>query len=189
MANEKQKQKTNLVMVAASIAAFAHRDQKRKLDGTPYIFHPMAVAQKLACAGISDETTIAAALVHDVFEDTDYSEEKLREELGEEVVGIVKTLTSDNGLPWAEKKKNYAKNIRNGSLGVKLVAIADRIVNIENLLDAYKKQGTAVWPRFNAPREQKINFEEEMLAIFKETLNDPIVEDYENLIGKEKALK
>ncbi|HOX30072.1 MAG TPA: HD domain-containing protein [Candidatus Paceibacterota bacterium] len=184
-----RKQKANLVMTAASIAAFAHNDQKRKVDNTPYIFHPMAVAQKLACAGISDEAIIAAALVHDVLEDTDYSEDKLREELGDDAIDIVKTLTADNTLPWPEKKKKYAQNVKNGSAAVKMVALADKITNLENLLEAHKKQGKAVWDRFNAPREQKIRFEEEMLAIFKEALNDPLVADYEILIAKVKALE
>ena len=189
MEQEKPKQKANLVMTAASIAAFAHRDQKRKVDGTPYIFHPMAVAQKLACAGVSNEDIIAAALVHDVLEDTDYPEEKLREELGGEVVDIVKALTADNALSWLEKKKKYAQSVKNGSAAVQMVALADKITNLENLLEAYKKQGKAVWGRFNASREQKIRFEEEMLAIFKETLNDPMVPDYEKLIEKEKTLE
>lgn len=189
MAQEKPKQKTNLVIAAASIAAFAHHDQKRKVDNTPYIFHPMAVAQKLACAGVSEETVIAAALVHDVLEDTEYSEEKLQEELGEEVVKIVKTLSSNNSLGWDEKKKKYAQNVKKGSNSVKMVALADRIIDIENILEAYKKQGAAVWSRFNAPRAKKIRFEEKMLKIFKETLDDPLVADYEILIEKEKSLE
>ena len=186
---EQPKQRTNLVRTAASIAAFAHRDQKRKVEGTPYIFHPMAVAQKLVSAGVSNEITIAAALVHDVLENTDYSEEKLRRELGDEAVAAVRALTSDRTLSWREKKERYIEQIRNGDDRVKMISLADKIHNAESLLDSHKKQGEAVWGKFNAGREDKIWFENEMLKIFKESLNDPLVEEYAGLIEKIKTLK
>lgn len=105
----KNKDKTDpdILEKAIRIAAVAHKAQIRKGDGLPYIIHPVAVAMRLARQGFPD-AVVAAALVHDVLEDTDYPEAKMREEVGEEVVAIVKAVTNDGALPWDEKKMKYA---------------------------------------------------------------------------------
>jgi guanosine-3',5'-bis(diphosphate) 3'-pyrophosphohydrolase len=61
----------NLVEKALRIAVLYHKDQKRKVDNLPYIVHPVMVALKLAKYGF-DDVVIAAALVHDILEDTDF---------------------------------------------------------------------------------------------------------------------
>ena len=94
----------NLIEKATRIALSAHKDQFRKGDNLPFIIHPFMVALKLAKRNFSNEV-IAAALTHDVLEDTDYPEDKLREELGEEVFRIVKAVSHDDSLEWEERKK------------------------------------------------------------------------------------
>ena len=101
------------------------------------------VALKLAKYDFSDEI-IAAALVHDVIEDTDFGEENLRAAVEEEVFEIVKAVTNDDSLSWEEKKLKYIETVRNGSEGAKAVATADKVHNMESLLIAYQEQG----PRF-----------------------------------------
>lgn len=189
MSAEKQNQKTNLVRKAASIAAFAHKDQKRKTDNTPYIFHPMAVAQKLACNGISSEKIVAAALVHDVLKDTDYPADKIKDELGEEVLEIVEALAEDKSLPCHEREKNFIEKIKSGPEAAKLISLADNIHNLECFLEAYKRQGSEVWEKFGRSKNDKIRFEEEMLKLFKDSLNNPMIEEYADLIEKEKKLE
>src|SRR3989344_1007289 len=95
--------KISLIEKAARIALEAHSRQKRKDDGSPYIIHPFMVALKLVKNGFSDET-VAAALVHDVLEDTKVSEETLQKELGNSVLNIIKVVTEDKSLPWEEIK-------------------------------------------------------------------------------------
>ena len=94
----------NLVEKALCIAIIAHRDQKRKNDGSPYAMHPLMVALKLARHEFSD-TVIAAALVHDVLEDTNFSKDEMQRQLGDEVLVIVTALSENKSLSWKERKE------------------------------------------------------------------------------------
>ena len=164
------------------------KDQTRKGDDLPYIIHPFMVAIKLAKHSFPD-TVIAAALTHDVLEDTEYPEDKLKNELGEEVLEIVKAVTNDGSLPWEEKKKKYIETVRAGSDGAKAVAVADKIHNLESLLLAYSEQGPELWKKFNRGKEQKLWFENEVLKMLKETWKHSLIEEYEKLLEQEKELK
>ena len=149
-----------LIEKATMVALNAHSGQKRKDDNSPYIAHPFMVAIKLAQNGFSEEI-IAAALVHDVLEDTNVSENDLRKELGETILNVVKTLSEDKSLPWEERKKKYIESVRNGSEGAKAVSISDKIHNAEGVLAAYELEGPKIWKYFNRGRDSKIWFEKE----------------------------
>ena len=79
---------TGLIEKAARIAIRAHEGQKRKESDLPYIVHPFMVSLKLSKYSFRDEV-LAAALVHDVLEDTDFGVEKLKKELGEELADVL----------------------------------------------------------------------------------------------------
>lgn len=145
------------------------------------------VAMKLIKYGFSEET-IAAALVHDVLEDTNFPEKKLKKELGDKVLKIVKSVTNDETLVWEEKKKKYIETVKKGSDESKAVATADKIHNLESLLTAYEEQGSEIWQKFNRGKEQKVWFEKEMLKMLKETWQHPLIDEYESLLKKEKKL-
>lgn len=177
----------NIIEKAVRVSVAAHGGQTRKGDNLPYIIHPFMVALKLAKYNFSD-TVIAAALTHDVLEDTDFGEEQLRSELGDEVLEIVKAVTNDDSLPWEEKKKRYVETVRNGPEGAKAVAAADKIHNLESLLIAHAEQGSELWKKFNRGKEQKLWFENEVLKMLKQTWKHPLVDEYESLLEKEKLL-
>ncbi|MDP2816508.1 MAG: HD domain-containing protein [Rectinemataceae bacterium] len=177
----------SLLERAARMAAIAHKGQVRKEGGTPYIVHPFMIALKLTKSGFP-EPVIAAALVHDVPEDTDVTVETLRAELGDEVADIVCAVTNDDSLSWEEKKLKYIETVRVGSEGAKAVAIADKIHNAESLIAAHARLGPALWNHFKAGRDKKIWFEEKMLAMLKESWQHPLVEEYEALVRKMQDL-
>jgi (p)ppGpp synthase/HD superfamily hydrolase len=178
----------NVIEKAVRISVLAHKNQIRKGDGLPCIIHPFMVALKLAKYNFP-ESVIAAALTHDVLEDTDFGEENLKEELGEEVYEIVKSVTNDDSLPWEEKKMKYVETVRAGSNGAKAVAVADKIHNIESLIIAYEEQGVDLWKNFTRGKEKKIWFESEVLKMLKESWNHPLIEIYENLLDQERELQ
>jgi len=178
---------TNLIQKALSIALSAHANQARKADGSPYIIHPIMVAMKLAQHGFS-ETVIAAALCHDVLEDTDVPEVTLRKELGDEVVDIIIAVSNDDSLPWEEKKLAYIESVRNGPDGAKAVCIADKMHNMESLLVAYDQQGSELWSKFNRGKNKKVWFEKKVLAMLKQSWDHPLLKEYETLIEREEAL-
>jgi hypothetical protein len=171
----------DLVRKAERLAFEAHKGQVRKGDGSPYFEHPKAVAMKLMEEKFPAQA-VAAAFVHDVLEDTEYPEGQLEEELGREVVEIVKTVTQDGSLPWWKKKRKYIETVRNGSELAKAVCVADKIHNLKSLLAAYSIQGEALWKKFNACRWEKLLFEQEVLEMLTETWDHPLIGEYRRLI-------
>ena len=96
-----------LLLRALSFAAHKHRDQRRKdAEASPYINHPIALAEVLTGeGGIDDIEVLAAALLHDTIEDTATTQEELREHFGERIAGMVAEVTDDKDLPKAERKR------------------------------------------------------------------------------------
>ena len=177
----------SLIEKAMRVAVRAHQGQTRKESDLPYISHPFMVAFKLSKYDFPD-TVVAAALVHDVLEDTDVSTDVLREELGEEVLRIVTSVTNDDSLSWDEKKMKYVETVRSASEAAKAVATADKVHNLESLIIAYQEKGVDIWKNFNRGKEKKIWFEEEMLKMLKSTWQHPLVDEYEKLLTELKRI-
>ena len=97
----------SIVLAASAFAAHKHRDQRRKgADASPYINHPIAVANVLANeAGITDPTVLAAALLHDTIEDTDTTLEELEAAFGPKIAAIVLEVTDDKALDKPVRKQ------------------------------------------------------------------------------------
>lgn len=125
----------------------AHKDQRR-LSGEPYIIHPIAVARILAEMGL-DTAAIAAALLHDVVEDTSFGEDSIRREFGEEInmlvravtkISLVKKDSMKDQKPSSElKAREAAENIRlmllatTRDVRVILIKLADKLHNMQTL--------------------------------------------------------
>ncbi|MCZ8130752.1 MAG: HD domain-containing protein [Steroidobacteraceae bacterium] len=124
-----------LILAAAHFAAEQHRDQRRKdLDATPYINHPLALANLLWNeGGVRDSEVIAAALLHDTIEDTKTTREDLVRQFGERVAGLVEEVTDDKRLPKAERKRLQVEHAPHLSPGAALVKIADKTCNLRDV--------------------------------------------------------
>jgi GTP diphosphokinase / guanosine-3',5'-bis(diphosphate) 3'-diphosphatase len=127
---------TALLLNAFKFAALKHRDQRRKDErSSPYINHPIAVVSALwETGGVRDITTLVAAILHDIIEDTETSPEELEYEFGAEVCNIVKELTDDKDLPKAVRKSLQLENSGQLSLRARYVRIADKISNVEDIV-------------------------------------------------------
>ena len=114
---------TDLTKLAMRIAFDAHYGQTDR-GGTPYICHPLHVADQM-----EDEATTVIALLHDVLEDTEVTEEDLlREGIPEEILSDVRLMTRNRELPYA----NYIENmIRSGNKRVMTVKLADIRHNLD----------------------------------------------------------
>lgn len=175
--------KTSLVQKAIQLAVVGHLGQTRKESKMPYITHPFAVALQLAKHGFSD-VVIAAALTHDVIEDTKVTREELEKTLGGEVLGIVEAMSfdEDKTLPWEERKKQYIESVRAASEDVKAVSIADKIHNLECMLEGEAQQGEVFWKYFTRGRADQVWLVEELLKMFRGTYQHPLVNEYARLV-------
>lgn len=126
------------ILEALSFAAQQHRRQRRKdADATPYINHPISVAAILASeAGVEDEATIIAALLHDTVEDTGATFEEIASRFGTEVSKLVQEVSDDKSLPKETRKELQIAHARSSSPKAKLIKIADKIANLRDLVDA-----------------------------------------------------
>src|ERR1022692_3871349 len=125
----------SIVLAASAFAAHKHRDQRRKgADASPYINHPIAVANVLANeAGITDPTILAAALLHDTIEDTDTTAGELVAEFGPRIAAIVVEVTDDKALDKPVRKQLQIEHAATLSRAAQLVKIADKICNIRDM--------------------------------------------------------
>lgn len=133
-----------LVQRAAQRCDAAHARQTRD-DGRPYATHPRAVAARLIDAGVQDAAVLAAALLHDVLEDTSVSAAELRAEFGDVVTGLVLELTNlgPPDRPFAEKHAALLDHARRMSPGARLVKLADRVHNLGDM---------SAWPDWKQSR-------------------------------------
>ncbi|CAG0921505.1 unnamed protein product, partial [Notodromas monacha] len=123
----------------ANFAAIKHARQRRKdPQQTPYINHPLGVAQILADeGGITDVEVLMAAVLHDTVEDTDTTFEEIGSHFGPRVREIVEQVTDDPGLSWQERKHNQILNARRSTYEAKLVKLADKLYNLRDINRAY----------------------------------------------------
>jgi GTP diphosphokinase / guanosine-3',5'-bis(diphosphate) 3'-diphosphatase len=126
-----------LLLKALSFAAHKHRDQRRKdAEASPYINHPIALAQVLVAeGGVSDIEVLAAALLHDTIEDTDTTGEELEREFGARIAAIVAEVTDDTALPNADRKRLQIEHAAGLSDGARLVKLADKICNLRDVAE------------------------------------------------------
>lgn len=131
------KEDKKLIRKAFDLASDAHKDQRRK-TGEPYIFHPIDVAKIVADEIGLGATSIAAALMHDVVEDTDYTLENIEELFGPKIARIIDGLTKISILNKQDvsiQSENYKKLLLTLSEDVRviLIKIADRLHNMRTL--------------------------------------------------------
>lgn len=136
LAPEKWANSMNKLISAIAFAASKHRNQRRKdHEASPYINHPIALANVLANeAGVEDEHVLIAAVLHDTIEDTETSEDELVREFGKAVADIVLEVTDDKSLSKSERKRLQVEHAPHISRRAKLVKLADKTCNLRDMV-------------------------------------------------------
>ncbi len=120
-----------LWQTAASMSARLHLNQWRKDGQTPYNAHPFRVALTVQLVfGVIDEAAVAAALLHDVIEDTTADYDEVAEACGTEVAEIVAALTKDMRLPEDQRESAYDQQLARAGWKTHLVKLADVYDNV-----------------------------------------------------------
>jgi (p)ppGpp synthase/HD superfamily hydrolase len=158
-----------LVADALAQADEAHAGQVRNgSGGMPYIEHPKAVAGLLAEHGFDDEV-LAAALLHDVVEDSETTVAELRERFGEPVADLVAALSDDESIDdYRERKHEHRERIRAVDGDAFAIYGADKLTNARTLRRAHTEEGERVREEFKVPLELKVEVWEGDLALLEE---------------------
>lgn len=124
-----------LLLKTLAFAAAKHKDQRRKdVDASPYINHPITLANVLCNEGhVTDVEVICGALLHDTVEDTDTEPEELEVEFGKAIRDIVMEVTDDKMIPKGERKQAQIEHTAGISDKAKLVKLADKISNLRDV--------------------------------------------------------
>ena len=127
-----------LVLKALHFAADKHRRQRRKDAGaSPYINHPIAVAEVLCTIGVvRDPFTIVAGILHDTIEDTETTGEEIEIHFGAEVRRIVEQVTDDKALPSDVRKRLQIETAASHCVRARLVKLADKICNVRDIIES-----------------------------------------------------
>ena len=141
-----------LVSDAMIYATRAHDGALRKGTNLPYIVHPSEVAA-IASTLTDDPEILAAALLHDVMEDCNVSEEELAQRFGARVARLVKCETQErNGDPsetWLVRKRGAVERIAQAGRSVKIIALSDKLSNMRAIHRDYDTHGERLFERFH----------------------------------------
>lgn len=168
---------------AIKAATVLHQDQLRKgAVQLPYITHLIAVMLILRDY-TGDENTLVAALLHDTLEDTDYTSDELSDDFGKEVLLLVQTVTeprenADKKVPWIERKKIYAKQLRKGPIEAVMIAAADKAHNFRTVVDEYYTDHNRFLQDFGTDLEGRIEAYQTIANAINSRLSDGIVHEF-----------
>ena len=176
---------------AIIFATKAHSGSFRKGTKTPYIVHPLEAAAIVATI-TNDEEVLAAAVLHDVVEDTEFGVEDIRREFGERVAGLVASEREDKreDLPsadtWKIRKQETLDYLESkASLEEKMVALGDKLSNIRAMYRDYAEIGDALWERFNQKdKNEHAWYYRGVAERLSELADTAAYEEYVELVGK-----
>jgi hypothetical protein len=148
---------SELLRRAYAVALRAHTDQTRRGSEAPYVVHPTAVAGRLSADGF-DEEVVAAALLHDVVEDSETGMDEIVRDFGAGVGELVAALTEDTTIEgWAERKQALREQVRATGPRAAAIYAADKLSNVRDTLVLYAKLGEHAGERFEVPLDTRID--------------------------------
>lgn len=157
---------TSFLDKAICFAVKAHSGVERRGKGFPYIVHPME-AVAIVATFTKDQELLAAAALHDVVEDTEYTVDDIRKEFGDRVAKLV---ASESDLQvegktesesWKERKQFAIERLAKLDRDGKIVAMGDKLSNARAMLQDYENLGEELWNKFHVtdPKLHKWHYE------------------------------
>jgi (p)ppGpp synthase/HD superfamily hydrolase len=162
--------RSELIARAMAKATAAHTGQIRNgSGGLPYIEHPKMVAATLAACDY-DDVTLAAALLHDVVEDSATTVEELRAEFGDAVADLVAALSDDETIePYRERKDEHRRRVAAVDGDALAIYAADKLTNMTTLHAAIAAEGLRVAGEYDVPLTLKLEVWEADAAMLAAT--------------------
>lgn len=160
-----------LIFRAIAFAAAAHAGQYRKGTQVPYIVHPLNAARLLLMAGCAEHVA-AAAVLHDVLEDTQATFSTLEERFGRRVAELVRNASEPDRLAsWEDRKRHTIAFLGEADEETLLVAIADKLDNIRSIREDIALRGEISWSRFNRGRDAQEWYYRSLQRVFTARFN------------------
>lgn len=185
--------RSELIARALARAGEAHAGQTRNgSGGLPYIEHPRMVAATLATRGYAD-MTLAAALLHDVVEDSDTTVDELRAEFGDEIADLVAALSDDESIEsYRDRKNEHRRRVAEVDGDALAIYAADKLTNMITLHAAIEAEGMRVADEYKVPLTLKLEVWEADATMLATTepglaLLDPLTEAINRLGADLKA--
>jgi GTP diphosphokinase / guanosine-3',5'-bis(diphosphate) 3'-diphosphatase len=178
--------RSELIARALAKATAAHAGQIRNgSGGLPYIEHPRMVAATLATLGYS-ETTLAAALLHDVVEDSDTTVEDLRGEFGDAVADLVAALSDDETIAsYRERKDEHRGRVAAVDGDALAIYAADKMTNMTTLHTAIEAEGLRVADEYEVPLGLKLEvWEADAAMVRHEAPELPMLDELDAAISR-----
>lgn len=160
---------TSLLDRAIRFAVQAHAGTERRGKGFPYILHPMEAAAIVSTI-TPDQELLAAAMLHDVVEDTDVTVEQLRSEFGDRIADLVAAESDEvmDHLPasasWHARKQAAIDRLARASHDAKIVAMGDKLSNMRAIARDFAEQGDGLWNIFHVKERSEHEWHYRSLA-------------------------
>lgn len=186
---ESAAERSPLIRAAYGKASAAHSGQIRNgSGGLPYIEHPAAVAARLEDHGYGDEV-LAAALLHDVVEDSETTVEELRGEFGDRVAELVAALSDDPSIEdYRERKDEHRARVRRFDGDSLAIYGADKLTNSSTLRRVLEREGESVRAEFRVPLELKLEvWEEDAGMLRREAPELPFLDELDEALSLLRA--
>jgi (p)ppGpp synthase/HD superfamily hydrolase len=148
---------SEVVRDAYELLVEKHAGQRQKVNGHPYVEHPILVASDVGQAGFEPEL-VAAALLHDIVEDSDVSVGDVRARFGDKVGDLVEAMTDEavDVEPYERRKDLHRERVLEAGPEAAAIFAADKLNNVRALRSAYAEEGEQVAKRFKQPLDTKL---------------------------------
>ena len=179
---------TRLLDRAIRFAVKAHAGTERRGKSLPYIVHPLE-AMTIAATLTNDQAVLAAAVLHDVVEDTDVGVGRIRRSFGSRIAALVDTESDrfqagqSEEASWHARKRASLERLRSASHEAKIVALGDKLSNMRAIARDEKMLGAAFWNRFHI-KEKSAHAQRyrELLDALKELSDSFAYQEFKQLV-------
>ena len=174
---------------AMRFAVDAHKGMVRKAAGTPYILHPVEVAS-IAATMTSDTEVLAAAVLHDVVEDTSHTLDEIEARFGKRVAALVAAETENKykGLSpsetWRRRKEESLVDLENSDRDVKIIWLADKLSNMRSFYRMFQDNGRSFWCVFHqSDSAQQAWYYNAIRQLCSELADEAAFQEYDRLVN------
>jgi (p)ppGpp synthase/HD superfamily hydrolase len=147
--------------------------------------HVLSVAMIVHAHGF-DESTVIAAVLHDTLEDTDLDPRVIADGFGDHIAAVVSDVTEPSKeMPWPARKAVYIEQLRRSPRDeARAVASADKIHNLSRMIDGLASEGERFWERFNATKEEIVEYQTRVFEAIRERWQHPILARHQEVLAR-----